>query len=293
MREVALVAAVFLALIAVGPTQAEDLEDALTATLKGAWVLTRIETYSDCGGFYTDTEVHGTRVVGDAKRRFAAGELSRVEKLNLKSDRLDLYLIHGEKVLEPRRDGPFTLLDERTCKVQLMVDLPRETVRAGDPGPVHVLLEDVVEIVGSHEAGRRHPDWNGRLREAYPPDYEATVQRHAEWQAEQENARVATAREAAIEEAGRIADRVLDEPDYLRGFAGGVEAQRAWTAPSCSALTSTSFYSVERKAPAAPRGVNDTRAFERGFKDGQALLFHLETARRLKDCFVPPPPVSR
>jgi hypothetical protein len=124
-----------------------------------------------------------------------------------------------------------------------------------------------------------------------PPDYQETVQRHAVWQAEQENAKIAAVREAAIEEAGRAADRISDDPSYLTGFAAGVEALRSWSAASCSFLTSTTFFSAEQRAPSPPRGVSDARAFERGFKDGQALRFHLEMARRAKDCFVAPPPV--
>jgi hypothetical protein len=284
--------AVALALLA-GSALAADLEDRLERTYKGAWLLTRTEVFSDCGLFYTDTEVNGSRVISKGDRRFAPGELARVEKLNLKSDRVDLYLIVDEKVLEPREDGPFTLYDERTCKVQLMVDVPRDMVSAGNEAPVDALLQGVVEPFDTHDAARRSNHWNQRLREALPADYEETLLRHAAWQVEQENAKVAAARDDALEEAARAADRIKDDPSYLAGLAAGVEAQRSFSAPGCSFLASTTFFSVKHRAPAPPRGVADGRAFERGFEDGQALRYHLELARALRGCFQAPPPAPR
>lgn len=267
-----------------------DLEGALEQTYHGAWVLTRVDTWSDCGLFYTDTDVTAARSTGDGSQRFAPGELARVEKVNLKSDRFDVYLIVAEKVLEPYHDGPFTLYNERTCKIQLKVAMPREVVKAGDPGPVNSLLEDVLETFASAEAAGRSAHWNGRVREAFPEDYQQTLRRHGAWKAEQENAKVIAAANAAVEEAARVADRISDDPSFLTGFAAGVEAARSWSAPSCSFLLGTSLSSVERKAPSPPRGVADNRAFERGFRDGQVLRFHLEMARRLRECVVPPPP---
>jgi hypothetical protein len=274
-----------------GPALAKvDLEGALEQTYRGAWVLTRVDTWSDCGLLYTDTDVTAARSTGDGSQHFTPGELARVEKVNLKSDRFDIYLIVAEKVLDSYRDGPFTLYTERTCKIQLKVAVPREVIKAGDPGPVNSLLEDVLETFGSAEAASRSAHWNGRLREAFPEDYEQTLRRHEAWKAEQENAKVIAAANAAVEEAARVADRVSDDPSFLTGFAAGVEAARSWSAPSCSFLLGTSFSSLERKAPSPPRGVADNRAFERGFRDGQALRFNLELARRLRECVVPLPP---
>jgi hypothetical protein len=287
-RCVVLVALLTVACAAAGMAK-DDLEGVLERTYRGAWVLTKVDTSSDCGLFYTDTDVTGVSSTSDGSQRFAPGELAKVEKVNLKYDRFDVYLLVAEKVLDPYRDGPFTLYTERTCKIQLKVALPRGIVKAGDPGPVSSLLEDVFETFESSEAARRSTHWNKRVREAFPEDYEETLRRHAAWKAEQENAKVAAAAAAAVEEAARVADRVSDDPSFLAGFAAGIEVARSWSPPSCGFLVGTSFSSVEHRAPSPPRGVVDGRAFERGFRDGQMLRFNLEMARLLRECVVPPP----
>lgn len=271
---------------------AEDLESALERTYKGAWVLTRVEVWSDCSGFFTNNDIAGTRVSSRGDRRFEPGELARIEKVSLKSERIELYAVVDEPVLRPRREGPFTLLDERTCKAELRVALPREVVRAGDPGPIHGLIEDALSTLDSREAARHASAWNQRVREPYPPDYQETLARYEAWKVEQANARIAEVQAASLEEASRVAARVEDDPDYLQGFAAGIQAMQSWSPPSCSSLASASFFLAERGAPRPPRGTDDTRAFERGFKDGQTLVFHLKLARRAPGCFQPPPPLS-
>jgi hypothetical protein len=270
----------------------EDLEGVLEKTYRGAWVLTRVDTWSDCGLFYSDTDVTGMRSTGNGSRRFAAGELARVEKVNLKSDRFDLYLVVAEKVVDPYSDGPFTLYNERTCKVQLKLAVAKGLVKAGDPGPVNALIEDALTTFDSAEAAQRSTAWNRRLRDPLPDDYDQTLRRHAAWKAEQENNAVLAAAAAAVEEAARVADRVSDSPSYLAGFAAGVEAARSWSVPSCTFLVGTTFSSVERRPPSPPRGVDDPKAFARGFSDGQLLRFSLEMARRLRACVVVPPPIG-
>ena len=44
---------------------------------------------------------------------FAQGELAKVDKINLKRARIDLYLSLGEPVLASHMDGPFELYDEK------------------------------------------------------------------------------------------------------------------------------------------------------------------------------------
>lgn len=282
------VAATILAMAAAAAAQ--DLETALERTYRGAWVLTRVETWSDCSGFFTNNDIVGTRVSSRGDRRFEPGELARIEKVSLKSERVELYVMLDEPVLRPRREGPFTLFDERACKAELRIAIPREVVRAGDPGPIHGLVEDVLTTFDSRDAGRRAPAWNRRLREPYPPDYQQTLARYEVWKVEQANARIAEVQTASLEEASRIAARVTDDPDYLQGLAAGTQAMQSWSPPTCSSLTGASFSTAERSAPRPPRGVNDTRAFQRGFRDGQALVFHIELARRARGCFLSLPP---
>ncbi|HPC83995.1 MAG TPA: hypothetical protein P5234_11645 [Thermoanaerobaculaceae bacterium] len=280
-----LVAAVMLMSAAVAGAQ--NLEDALERTYKGAWVLTRVEMWSDCTGFFTNNDIAGVRVSSRGSRRFEPGELARIEKVSLKAERVELYAAVDEPVLVPRREGPFTLFDERRCKAELRIAVPREAVRRGDAGVIHGLIEDVLSSFDTREAARHARAWNGREREPYPPDYERTLARYEVWKVEQANARIAEVQAAALEEANRIAARLEDNPDYLRGLSAGSQAMRSWTPPACSSLPYASF--AERSAPPPPRGIDDPRAFERGFKDGQALVYHVKLAQRAPACLQPLP----
>src|SRR5580765_4015533 len=91
------------------PAFAADLEDSLESRWRGAWVLTSVDTYSDCGGFHTDNRVNGSLVQSKGRFRFRAGELAQVQKIDLKRSRLDLSLSLPEPLLLSFQDGPFTL----------------------------------------------------------------------------------------------------------------------------------------------------------------------------------------
>jgi hypothetical protein len=278
-----------LALAAAGPAEA-NLEKELERAWVGAWVVTRVETASDCSGFYTNNEVRGRLTSTRGSRRFEEGELARVDKLNLKSDRLDLYLSVAEPVLVARTDGPFTLFDERSCRVQFMVQVPREAIRAARRDEVDGILLEAVDRYESAAAARRSRDWNGRERDAYPPDYEETLARHAAWKAEEVNRALAATRRAALDAAGQALERVTEDPHYLAGFSAGVDAQRSRSVPSCSAFVGARFESHEQRPPTDRRGGSPAeRAFQRGFRDGQLLAWGTRVARAVEGCFVPVP----
>lgn len=282
-------AALAVAVTVAVPARA-GLEDELERAWVGAWVVTRVEAASDCSGFYTNVEVRGRRASSKGSRRFGEGELARVDKVNLKSDRVDLYLSVVEPVLAPRTDGPFTLYDERSCRVQLMVDVPKATVKAERLDEVDAVLLEAVERHETSAAARRSRAFNGREREPYPRDYEETVARHAAWKAEEANRALAAARLAALDEAAQALSRVTEDPGYLAGFAAGVEAQRGRSAPGCSSLAGAGFSADEQRPPGGRRGSSpDERAFQRGFRDGQVVAWATRVARAVEGCFVPVP----
>jgi hypothetical protein len=245
---------------------------------------------SDCSGIYNNNEVRGRLSSSRGSRRFTEGELARVDKVNVKSDRVDLYLSVDEPVLVPRTDGPFTLYDERSCRVQFMVDVPREVIKGRRMDDVETRLLEVVERHESETAARRSRAWNRRERDEYPPDYEKTVARHKAWQAEEINRGLAATRLAALDAAGQALERVTDDPPYLAGFSAGVDAQRGRSAPSCSDLAGARFESGEQRPPSERRGSSpNERAFQRGFRDGQVLAWGTRVARAVEGCFVPVP----
>lgn len=281
--------AVACALAAATPAAA-DLEDDLERAWAGAWVVTRVETASDCSGFYTNVEVRGLRASSSGSRRFEEGELARVDKINLKSDRLDLYLSVAEPVLVPRTDGPFTLYDERSCRVQLMVDVPKPVVRAGRLDEVEAVVREALERYETSAAARKSRGWNRRERDPYPRDYEETLARHAAWKAEEANRALAATRLAALDEATQALSRVTDDPAYLAGFAAGVEVWRSRSTPGCSSLAGAAFSGDEQRPPSDRRGGSPgERAFQRGFRDGQIVAWATRVARAVEGCFVPVP----
>ena len=98
------------------------------------------------------------------------------------------------------------------------------------------------------------------------------------------NAKVAAKIEDTVEDAARLVDRLDDDPDYLDGFASGVD--RARSSPfdrSCDRLLSMSLSSFV-KSGSSDHG----HAFLDGYREGQELVFYLERARRLRRCFVEP-----
>lgn len=263
---------------------ASSLEDALEYRLQGAWGIAKVEMRSDCGGFYNNNEIRAAGVSAKASQLFESGELVHVDKINLKSSRLDLFLKLAEPILSSHMDGPFKLFDERSCKVQLILPLSRSLVRAGNPEPILMLVRESLEIYPNRQAAVDSPEWNHRIRADYPPDYDETLYNHAVWKAEQTNAAISARISTATREALRITDRIGNSPDYLQGFADGIDSMQDWRENDCDDLINIRFSSVSKRAK------KDGRDYRDGFSDGQELEFNLILTDRLQGCFVPPPP---
>ncbi|HKH49953.1 MAG TPA: hypothetical protein VKM72_35310 [Thermoanaerobaculia bacterium] len=276
--QLALVSAVLLG-VAPGAVRGAGLEEELNGRWRGGAVVVRIPVASSCDGYYNDNDVIGSRVDSKSRRRFAAGELARVERIGVKRGRVDVFLDLAEGVLEEFQDGPFTLYDPRVCKVQLKVPIPDRS----DAGAVEKRLAELFELHDSIRAAEASPAWNGRRREPFPEGYEATLAAHESWKAARTNAAVQERMDDAIEEAARIADRVRTDPDSAQGFAAGLEKARDLSFGDCPSLLTRTF------SPSSGGG-GKSSDWKRGYEDGQRLGFDLELLRRLRDCFVPVPP---
>jgi len=279
MARLPLLALLLAPFLAAPAAAAEDLEGPLNARFKGGWVIVRVPIASDCGGLYTNNEVHGLGTDSRGSHRFAAGELARVERVEVRrGGRVDVFLDLAEQILAASTDGPFTLYTPRSCKVQLLVDSPRDTALAG----VQAALDELLELHPQARQAEASPAWNGRRREAYPPDYERTLAEYAAWKAEQANLAVAARIDEAIEEAARIGDRIRSDPEYLDAFAAGVAKVRDVYFGDCASVVGARLY------PETERGRSP--AWNDGYRDGQLLAWHLELLRRLRACHVPVPP---
>jgi len=281
MNAIRVASVVLAALAAVAPARA-DLERELENRWRGAWVLTRVETGSDCTSVYTDTDVRGELATAGGRFRFAAGELARVDKVGVKVDRVDLFLAVAEPVLEARVDGPFTLYDERRCRVQLKVAVPKKTVRAADADAVGELLGRAVEAFAREDAARGAPAWNGRLRDPLPEDYAETLERYHAWKLAQETARLTAIQEDALDELEHLERAIDDDPVYLAGLAAGLGATRNWRPGACSGLTSTLPSDSPPPPPAAQE--RDRDLWRRGWEDGRDLAAALAVVSATRDC---------
>ena len=276
---------------AVAPHTLGSLERDLEGRWRGAWVLTRVETSSDCTSVYTDTDVHGELATGKGRHRFAAGELARVDKVGVKVDRVDLFLAIAEPILEARSDGPFTLYDERRCRVQLKVDVPKAVVRRADPVAVEEILAQAVEAFAREEEARTAEAWNRREREPLPADYEETLARYHIWKVEQETARLTAVQEQALDRLGHVERAILDDPVYLAGFAAGVADARGWSPDDCATLSPGSPGGSPPAAPAERSAERDRTMWRRGWEDGRDLTTALAVLRVARECLAALPPL--
>jgi hypothetical protein len=271
----------------VSTASAADLGAALNAKLKGAWGVSEVEVFSSCSGSYNNNTLGEMGVASKASRRFTPGEIIKIDRVKVRRQRVDLMLTLAETVRVARSDGPFTLYDERTCKVQLMVPVPREEIKAGRVEAVLDRISAPLALFTSLDEARSSELWNGREPQPLPEDYDRTLQRHAAWKAEQTNREVREKSRTALARAADLAERLRDDEDYLAGFSAGAEKMSSLYLTDCSPLLSASD-SANRSSPP---GGKDSR-WKEGWEDGQDLIFNLLVAQRLQACMVPVPAVD-
>lgn len=278
---------VLAAIAAASPATASELGDQLDRQLKGGWGVLEVEVYSACGGTYSDNEVGAAGVASKAPNRFAAGELVKVDNVKVKRQRVDLMLTLDAPLRVSRMDGPFKLFDQRSCRVQLMVFVPREMVKTADLEGLLSEVEKHLTLYASRDEALLSTDWNGREMEPLPDDYQETLQRHAVWTAEQTNAAVREGIDHALSQAAEVADDIDDDADYLAGFAAGAEEMSGFSLTSCDSLVSVSFTTYLKSPPG-----KQTRSYKSGWDDGQELVFNVMVADRLRSCLVPVPVIT-
>ena len=263
---------------------ASALEDRMERDLEGAWATLRVEVYSNCSGAYNDNDVHASGVSAKADRRFKPGEVVKIDRIKVKRSRVDLLLTLAEPILKSHSDGPFILFSESPCKVQLIFDVPRDWIKAGDHRKILSEIDQRLMTFASFEEARTSSLWNGRERDPYPADYELTLIRHEIWQAEELNLEIQARTDQALETALHAASDVSDDPEYLKGFADGVEDMKFWSEDNCERLLSATFGSISENPPR-----DSNRRYKPGYRDGQELMFSLILAKRLEGCYVPVP----
>jgi hypothetical protein len=258
---------------AFGSAACADVEGELRAELVGRFALTRSALLSECTDAYTNVEVAGGRPSGGRGARFDAGELVRVDNVKVGSlSGLDVYLSFAVPYLLSYRDGPFTLYEERRCRVQLDFDVDRETRR--DRGRALAAVTAVIELFAS-EAEARQGAWNRRVTEPFPPDWEETQRAHAAWRVEERNRLVRKKIDEVLDAAVETQRYMSDDPGYLASFGAGARARSdSWS--SCEAMLTATF------------SVSGSGEDRKGWADGQKVAWATRLARDLQECYLAP-----
>ncbi len=275
-RQQALVALGLAGVLAWPAPGRADVEAELRRELVGRTVVVRQDLVSECTDHYTDVEVLGNRIAGGRGERFAAGELARIDNVHVGWSRFAVNL----SLVEPYRiswsDGPFTLHEQRTCRVQLDFDLPREARK--DRVRSLAAITAVVEPFADEASARRSAAYNRRRVEPLPADWEEIRRAHARWSAERVNAAVRVKVERLLEEAAGVLTYMPDDAGYLESFGLGARARRSESWSSCESMLDASFY-------VSGSGGRD----KRGFADGQHVAWATRLAAALAECYVEPP----
>jgi hypothetical protein len=276
-----------LAIVVALPSAAHagGLEKDVKARWLGAWVVTRLEAYSDCGGNFTNNRVNGSLVKSKGDHRFQPGEMAKLVKINAHKSRVDLHLLLSEPILAPYQDGPFTLYRELECKLELEVMVPRDLIKGRKAGAIDQVIAQILERYSTEEQARASKSWNRRERDPYPSDYEFTLARHAVWRAEQANARVQAKLDQAADVVRRVSHAINGDGDYVAGFAEGVQKGRGRSLSECSSLLGAGFSGYRDRSDRS----DEENRWDRGRRDGENLIVALELVDRLPGCFVPVP----
>ena len=275
---------VVITLVGAAAASASELGDRLNRELKGGWGALDVEVYSACGGTYSDNEVSSAGVASKAPHRFARGELVKIDNVKVKRQRVDLLLTLDTPLRVSHMDGPFELFDQRSCRVQLMVFVPRQMVKNSDLDALLTEVKKHITLYPSRDDAEHSDHWNGREMEPPPEDYEETLHRHAVWKTEQTNRAVRDGIDHALSEAAEAVEDLDDDADYLASFGKGAENMSGFSVTNCDSLLNLPFSIHFESAPS-----DWSRSQKDGWKDGQKLVFYVLLAERLRSCLVPVP----
>jgi hypothetical protein len=247
-----------------------DSESELQAQWRGAFALTRTALFSECTDHFTDNDALGDRAAGKGLR-FEAGEPVQVSGLDWTISGLKVRLELREPYRVEWRDGPFTLYEQRRCRVELK--FPREA--RPNVAAASAAIARLIEPAASEAQTTQSPAWNRRQVADYPAGYERTRADYEAWKAAQVNQAVGRKLDDALEQAEHVVEWSQDDPDYAADFVDGLRRRRNESFSSCASALDASFY-VQGSG----------KKSRRGWEDGQRLAWAVNLAAELRKCFV-------
>lgn len=244
---------------------------------EGAWVVIKGAVGSTCDGAYTNNRIEGggakvgagwegrmRRLSGFVGKRmsqndpqarsaleeaarqqlFEPGELGSVRRVKAGNGRIELRVDLGARVLLPSRHGPFSLLREADCGVELRIDVPKKAIKEGSVEKLETALAEAVERHSSETAARSSEIWNGREDEPFPADYESRLRDYVIWR----NAEIERGLAAATGSLRALAVSLPPSEAYLASFARGARrAAEVLDHQSCETLVGSDFEDFRQK----------------------------------------------
>jgi len=271
------------ALLCVSPLLYAGLQDDLNARWRGAWVIVTGELYSNCNGLATNNRISGDLISGNGRYTFEPGELARITKVDAKRRRVDVFLDIHEGMLIEYQDGPFTLLREASCPVELLLDYGDARTRDLGVTGIEEQFNQWFERYARLEDAEDSPRWNERLRDDYPVGYQETLVAYEAWKVEQHNRLVEQKIEESIEQTSYLLAQVSSDSEFGSGLGYGISAMREDISNDCDRLvvSNSSTFARSYDAPNPDWG--------NGYKTGQQLAYHIELTRRLSGCYIDAP----
>ncbi|MEO8275922.1 MAG: hypothetical protein ABI639_06850 [Thermoanaerobaculia bacterium] len=257
---------------------AADVESDLQRDLVGRFALTTGDLKSECSDHYTDMKVIGTRASGGSGSRFEGGELVRIDNVHSgMMAGLDVNVSIVEPYLLSFTDGPFTVFDQRRCRVQLNFDVARDIRK--DKTKSAAAIAGVLSLFDSESAARA-ASWNRRKVAAYPAGWEKTRHEYEQWKFVHGNELVRAKTEDVLDEAGRILNSMPSDDDYSKSFGDGARSRSSESWSDCEAMLNANFYST---------GSAGSGGSSRGWSDGQHVAWSTLLAHALQACIREPP----
>jgi len=259
----------------------------------GRWVVTRTETRSDCAGVYTDNLASGPRVASRGRQRFVAGTPARVDSVDVTRSQISLRLTLSEVLLVTRTYRDITLRDEARCQVDLKIIVPPGLFEGADLMGLDGIIELLIDRYRNEESALLASNFLPVDDPVYATERAEAVAAHQEWKVEQASRAYEARMSQWVSQTTRLSGQISTDPDYLDGFARGVEAGRAGPARACADIVRNGP-AVQVGGPVAAHAAKGRRQknWARGYEDGVRLTQGLQAIQLMPQCApsaAPPP----
>ena len=260
-----------------------------------AWVVTSADTFSECNGFYTDNWLRGSQVSSRGRIDVPAGTPAHVDMVSVSASQVAFRMTVSQKLLVTREHRDFTLQAEADCRVDLKVMLPPGLSADQDILGVEALVDPAMRRFPTENAAVLAAGFLPSSDPTYASQHQTAIAQQREFESRQKSEAIDARMNQWVSQTQRIQGRISNDPDYLAGFARGVEAGRATAVTKCEQLATAEPAMLPGGGPStatfASKGSRQ-KAWSRGYEDGIQLTHGLEAIRILPQCVPATPSAS-